>query len=604
MQKTNWETTDTYLPLNMNALEEEIKADDTAVTNHISDEWDPHQVTKEQIGLGLVENISDLDWPLTSAQMDYLENYFEKNLVDLPNDVFKSKCEELGIGGTEVIPDNITRIKVIILSYNSSLQNVDIVYYKYADLVTDEPLASVNVSIIDGDGYIDVDPDFYYSIASVSVPVGYDTPKTTLRFYAEPGKLKTAYLYYGEPTPIKYSISIDETNSNSDTSVTYGNDCVSYTAAKTVTYGTSGAFGWTWGSWLDKWPFNEIKPCLLRNKSEFDGKSEVLTYLDPYDYTKDIDGTDITNIIENGSDGYFDIDVMVEFPADINIYINKTIDNKIIISIQKGAVVAPLGVEKSKWNYYNDSPISKLYISAYRPITSLNNIETGKLKSLSNQKIYTINARDFVKFAHNKGIGYEPINAYQVEMLKVLYLLLCKNLNSQEAFGLGCGYGLGDSTKTGVHNQAGMYFGNPITESLNKMFGIEGLASGRGHFIWGAWIENNKIHLKTGDYENYSLEDESNDYLLPSSNGYITKMSGKGNSGLILPSSNGGSATTYYGDYNYVSSDASGEKLYLVWNRNDNTNNLTRLGMFGLRFIDETEWLQNNYISYFVYNMF
>ena len=80
-------------------------------------------------------------------------------------------------------------------------------------------------------------------------------------------------------------------------------------------------------------------------------------------------------------------------------------------------------------------------------------------------------------------------------------------------------------------------------------------------------------------------------------------MNGMENGGLILPSSYGGSATTYYGDYGYISDAASGERLYLVWNRNDNTNNISRLGMFGLRFIDNTEWSQNNYNSYFVYNM-
>ena len=41
MLKTNWQVDDTYTPSEMNATEQEIKANDTAVTNHISNENNP-----------------------------------------------------------------------------------------------------------------------------------------------------------------------------------------------------------------------------------------------------------------------------------------------------------------------------------------------------------------------------------------------------------------------------------------------------------------------------------------------------------------------------------------------------------------------------------
>lgn len=597
MLKTNWQENETYTPSEMNATEQEIKANDTAVTNHISNENNPHNVTKEQVGLNLVQNVSDLNWPLTKDQKDKLEDLSEIDFSNVQNTVFKDKCDELGIGGAEIIPDNITRVRVIITSYNSALEDVEITYYKYIDNTVTTPLSSVDVSITDGEGYIDLESGYYYQVEGKTLPPSYALPKSTLRFYATPGKLKTVYLYFGEVTPVKYSITINEANSNPEAAVTYGNDCVNFISAKTTNVDT-----WTWGSWADKWPFNQIKPCLLRNKSEFEGKSEVLTYLNPNDYTKDIDGTDVTNIIETGSDGYFDVDVMVEFPTDFDFYIGKANDN-ITVTLVKGSANPPAGPTQSRWNYYQNSPISKLYISAYRSTISNSDPTVGHLRSRSNQKISTINASNFLQGAHNKGAGYEPINLYQMEMLRVLYLLLCKNINSQQAFGMGCGYGLGDQTLTGVLNKSGMYYGNLTTETLNKIFGIEGLASGRGHLIFGSWIENGKVYLKTDGFDDYTTYFESREYTLPTDNGFITKMNGMENGGLILPSSYGGSATTYYGDYGYISDAASGERLYLVWNRNDNTNNISRLGMFGLRFIDNTEWSQNNYNSYFVYNM-
>ena len=55
MLKTNWQENETYTPSEMNSTEQEIKANDTAITNHISNENNPHNVTKAQIGSGLVQ---------------------------------------------------------------------------------------------------------------------------------------------------------------------------------------------------------------------------------------------------------------------------------------------------------------------------------------------------------------------------------------------------------------------------------------------------------------------------------------------------------------------------------------------------------------------
>lgn len=60
------------------------------IDDHISDKSNPHQVTKEQVGLGLVDNTSDLDKPISTAQKEVNEKLTKsindfKETKDQPN---------------------------------------------------------------------------------------------------------------------------------------------------------------------------------------------------------------------------------------------------------------------------------------------------------------------------------------------------------------------------------------------------------------------------------------------------------------------------------------------------------------------------------------
>ncbi len=57
-----------------------LKADQTSLDSHTSDTNNPHQVTKEQVGLGNVDNTSDLDKPISTAAQTALNNKANKNL--------------------------------------------------------------------------------------------------------------------------------------------------------------------------------------------------------------------------------------------------------------------------------------------------------------------------------------------------------------------------------------------------------------------------------------------------------------------------------------------------------------------------------------------
>lgn len=54
------------------------KALETSVNSHISDTSNPHQVTKEQVGLGNVDNTSDLNKPISTATQSALNNKVDK----------------------------------------------------------------------------------------------------------------------------------------------------------------------------------------------------------------------------------------------------------------------------------------------------------------------------------------------------------------------------------------------------------------------------------------------------------------------------------------------------------------------------------------------
>lgn len=54
------------------------KALETSVNNHISDTNNPHGVTKEQVGLGNVDNTSDLNKPISTATQSALNNKVDK----------------------------------------------------------------------------------------------------------------------------------------------------------------------------------------------------------------------------------------------------------------------------------------------------------------------------------------------------------------------------------------------------------------------------------------------------------------------------------------------------------------------------------------------
>lgn len=330
------------------------------------------------------------------------------------------------------------------------------------------------------------------------------------------------------PTPasVTYGVKIDLTNNNPETSVTYTDDAIDF--GKSYMDFANDSF--VWGSWQDKFPFNQIKPCLFKDGA-------VVKYLNPNNYAEDVDGNpvDIT-----GAAG----DVMIEIPK---VYYKLSKDEnyqyiKISDTAQDGFCCLAhtyKGVEKNK-----------VYIGAYQAYydgsksRSISGVSATGSKSLNNWRTY----------ARNQGSGYENFYWDLLILLQSLFVIQFKNLDSQNAMGYGWCNGSGYTTG-GTLNTKGMnYCASGTANAQMKWLGIEDFWGSRRTWIDGAYILSTR-NLATIDSTNPNVDYNGSGtgytdrgYTLAStSSGYTKRIMGENCSGFV-PTDVGGSSSTYYCD--------------------------------------------------------
>ena len=76
---SNFTTLSDSITNNYNTLDSLIGGVDDKIDNHIANTANPHSVTKTQVGLGNVDNTSDLDKPVSTAQQTALDGKVDKN---------------------------------------------------------------------------------------------------------------------------------------------------------------------------------------------------------------------------------------------------------------------------------------------------------------------------------------------------------------------------------------------------------------------------------------------------------------------------------------------------------------------------------------------
>ena len=327
---------------------------------------------------------------------------------------------------------------------------------------------------------------------------------------------------------VTYGIAIAKSNSDPSLSVSYTDDAVNFIPSS----GNNGNF--IDNGWKSRFPFNKIKPCLLKNGA-------LQYYLNPNDFTKKMNGTE--SDITSGADG----DVMIEFPK---IWYSITQDDNFIYV--RYSNTEQIGF--TDWGMsYKGVVKERFYIGAY-----FGSDVDGKLCSLSGKTpINSLTIGNMRLKAQTKGNGYEQLSWNKLIMLQILYLVRFKNLDSQTA--LGNGYTVGSSmTNTGATDNKGMNYGDTIGSQI-KFCGIEDFwgnlfqlvdgfvlnADGAGNIVRG------NIAVSDGNYNDtaagYSLEKSG----ATSINGGISAVMETNKLGFTIAGSSG-SSNTYFCDYGHL----------------------------------------------------
>lgn len=346
-----------------------------------------------------------------------------------------------------------------------------------------------------------------------------------------------------------YGVKIDTTNPSPDGALTYTDGAVGLIPAVSE----NGVFNA--GSWQDRFPFNQIKPCMLKN-------GVVQYYLNPNDYNQKEDGS--PSVINIDKDG----DVMVEFPK---IYWKiETIGTDIYIKYSDTKVDdSYFALAHTKAGEEKD----KIYISAY---LSNATVSSGRLVSLSgrvNTKSYNIGTmRDY---AQSIGLGYDQIGYYQAIMLQILFLVMFKNRDSQKALGLGA-VNNSSTIASGGSNSSGMFYGENTGTKSMKFCGLEDVWGNGYYYVDGLYVDGAySVLTADSNYNNSGAGYKNSGTTTEMSYRAITQTLGSTYGGFMPVGGSTEAGSQYYTDYTIVSS-------YNVYALGANFNSGLRGGIFSM----------------------
>lgn len=339
-------------------------------------------------------------------------------------------------------------------------------------------------------------------------------------------------------TPVIYGVKIDLADSNPETSVTYTDDAVDFN--KSYMDFTNDTF--EYGSWADKFPFNQVKPCLLQD-------GNVVAYLNPNNYYEDIDGNavDITSTSVS--------DVMIEIPK-IYYYMHND-DNYQYLQISNTKVNDNYcclahtlkGVE-------ND----KVYIGAYHTNTNGHTYSQCTPTTTSyvgfGTKALASNKSGWENNSNLLNKNYVPITYHMTNLLKLLFVLQFKSLDCRNSLGYGfkpfSNYGSEWEELQGTLNTKGLYYGNKKTASSSsydfiskmKFMGMEDIWGNRYSIMHG--LRGSSLGMQMLD-----VTQATNTWVTIVSvenhlaNGWVSKILGTNELGF-LSKEKSGSTSTYY----------------------------------------------------------
>lgn len=363
--------------------------------------------------------------------------------------------------------------------------------------------------------------------------------------------------YYGAysieiNTQIIYGFHVDSTNSNPSTCVSYE---LKYNGIKVANYDYSPAYmnfstgKWVWGDWSED-VFFMPRPCLV--KQDY---SEII-YLNPNNYTKDIDDNDVSDKLTGSTDGY---NAMVEWGKD-----GKQIWYKLVPDESDSTSYTVYISDKQAdegfvaWPFYDQNGnLSEHFYTSIYEACNVNKV----LRSLSGKTSSTDGGSSQVSYAaaNNKNsesyAWYIDIYADRV-LINFLTVLLIKSLNSDV---IGTGYYSSINDTTGAGNLNGPFYGIQ-GNGVVKVFHMENTFGNSLCRVAGASLSSYVFRYKlthstadgstgvgyreaSGDTAGYLTSTTINN----TNNSYIIKETAK-TDGSLFPSVYNGYNGQYYSD--------------------------------------------------------
>lgn len=352
---------------------------------------------------------------------------------------------------------------------------------------------------------------------------------------------------------ILYGFHINNNESDPSARITYLEDAQGAVPAY-MDY-TNGVFNY--GSWKNA--FFMPRPCMVKSNGLVD------YYLNEDDYTlKETGGTsDIANVDYDGN-------AMMEWGRN-----GKRIWYKIVPDSTGASVyISDTQVDSlfHDYSFINENNVHMNHF--YTPIYNGSVDSNSKLRSLSGKLLsHSLSGSAEVTAATKNGSGwYTEVYADRL-LIQLLLILISKSTQTQGVFGQGITSG-GETTckayETGSLNKNGLFYGYSDTTHAVKVFGMENWWGLQWRRVAGLVQKGGKAYYKltkgTADGTTAtSYNSDGTGYkefagTLQSASGYQKAQAYDGN--VALPSTDGGSASTYMCDYYWVNTGATTYALY------------------------------------------
>lgn len=352
-----------------------------------------------------------------------------------------------------------------------------------------------------------------------------------------------------------YGMRIDGTKSAPEQMITYLADCdnANFTPAH-MNYSTDK---FDYGSWKNA--FFMPRPCMLKYNGTVD------YYLNQNDYTKKADGTasDVANTNYGGN-------AMIEWGDGENQIWVKVVPDNGTADTSCRIYISDSQEDKNyhAWSFINNQ--GKLVKHFYTPIYNGSYI-SSKMRSLSGQACgVSQNAATEINFAKANNqtadvLWYTEVYA-DIALINMLLMLIGRNMDTQAVFGEGI-TGASSAVATGTLNTKGMFYGKATATSRTTAVKVFGMENWWGN-IWRRYAghvtnSNGKdcYKLTWGKEDGTAVvgyNTNGNGYKVTNNSAphgqYVTQTE-YATDGSMCAKAGGGSATTYYCDYHWHSSN-------------------------------------------------